>query len=230
MKTFIYMAFGVLCAFCQSCRKDELLSFTQKPKVYIYKKTLAPVSPVKDSATYSFAIKPLTVVKDTVFVPIRIMGDAAAYDRKVNYGVMEVSDADPASYELLPAVIKAGSFEGRLPVLVKKTASLKQKEGKLWIRIMASDDFDQGVSDQLNYLIKINDFLSRPPSWSDYYFGKYSKVKFGFLIENTGYTAFDNLGVSELRFIVQNCKNALQEYEAQHGTLYDETNDPVIFP
>jgi len=230
MKIYTYLVIGLLCTLSFACRKDELLSFNQKPKVYIYKRTLAPVSPVKDSATYSFAIKPASVNTDTVFIPIRIMGDAAGHDRKVNYEAMGISTADPESYQLLPAIIKANKFDGTLPVLIKKTPSLKNKEGKLWVTISASDDFDPGVSDQLSYLIKINDFLSRPPSWSDYYFGKYSNVKYGFMIQITGYTAFDNLGVSEMRFISQDCKNALLEYEAQNGTMYDEAGDPVIFP
>ncbi|MDR6785525.1 hypothetical protein ABIE26_004235 [Pedobacter africanus] len=230
MKTLIHILAGLFCTLSYACRKDELVSFNQKPKVYIYKRTQAPVSPVKDSATYSFAIKPTSVVSDTVFIPVRIMGDAADHDRKVNYEVMDISTADPESYTLLPAVIKANKFEGTLPVLIRKTPSLKNKEGKLWIAITASDDFDPGVSDQLSYLIKINDFLSRPPSWSDSYFGKYSSVKYGFMIQKTGYTSFDNLGVSEMRFIAQNCKNALLEYEAQNGNMYDEVGDLVIFP
>ncbi|WP_316815744.1 DUF4843 domain-containing protein [Pedobacter nyackensis] len=227
MKNYTYLLLLVLAIFGSGCSKDELLSFQEKPKVYIYKKSN---DLVKDSTTYSFAIRAVSIVQDTVFVPLRIMGDAAAQDRTVNYQVMSKSTADADSYQLLPAVIKANQFTGYIPVVVKKTAAIKTKEGKLWLSIAASDSFEPGVADQLNYLIKINDFLSRPSSWSDVYLGKYSRVKFELIIKETGYTDFTNVSFREYRFISQLCKNAVLLYQAAHGTMYDEDDDEVIFP
>ncbi|WP_409590534.1 DUF4843 domain-containing protein [Sphingobacterium sp.] len=216
-----------------SCQRDQLMSFEQKAKVYIYKTNLINLATflTRDSVTYSFAVLPDYARMDTVFIPIRIMGDAAERDRKVNYELMAVSDADKESYELLPALIKANKFEGRIPVLVKKTTSLKVKESRLWLKITASDDFEPGIVSQLTYLIRINNFLSRPATWSDYYFGKYSNTKYKFIIENTGYTAFNQDYESEIMFIVQTCKNALLEYESLHNeTLMDEDGEEIIFP
>lgn len=227
MKNYTYLLLLVLAIFSSGCSKDELLSFQEKPKVYIYKRSN---DQVKDSTTYSFAIRAASIVQDTVFVPLRIMGDASPQDRTVNYQVMSKSTADADSYHLLPAIIKANQFTGYIPVVVKKTAALKTKEGKLWLSLVTSDSFEPGVADQLSYLIKINDFLSRPPSWSDIYLGKYSRVKFELLIKETGYTDFTDVTYREFRFISQLCKNALLLYQAAHGTLYDEDNDEVIFP
>ena len=230
MKTYIHVAIGLLCTLNFACKKDELLSFNEKPKIYIYKNTLAPVSPVKDSVTYSFAIKPATIAIDTVFVPLRIIGKAENRDRKVNYEVMSTSTAIPESYTLLPATIKANSFEGRLAILVKKVPALKTKEEKLWLKVTASADFDLGVADQLSYLVKINDFLSKPPTWPDNFFGAYSNIKYDLIIKTTGYVAF-NTQINEMRFVAQACKNALQIYEAQNGSpLLDELGNRVVFP
>lgn len=230
MKTYIYIILSLLCILSSACKKDELLAFDEKPKVYIYKSNVIQLVPIRDSLTFSFAINPASLMSQTIFIPVRIIGNATNSDRKVNYEIMPSSTANTENYELLPAIIKANSFEGTLPILIKRTAALKTKEGKLWVRIIASEDFDPGVADQLSYLVKINDFLSKPASWSNFYFGKYSNVKYDFIIKTTNYTTFEGLGVSEIRFIAQNCKNALLAYEAQNGTLYDEDRDPVVFP
>lgn len=215
-----------------SCQKDKLMFFDEKPKIYIYKTGLEWLDSyrIKDSMTYSFAIRPDSISTDTVLVPLRIMGDVVNYDRKVNYEVMGTSLADKESYELLPAIIKANKFDGNIPVLIKRTAALKNKEGRLWLKIIASEDFEPGINDQLTYLIKINDFLSRPATWDDYYLGKYSNTKYDLIIKTTGYVTFDVYSTSQTIYIVQACKNALLEYEELYGPLYDENGEPVTFP
>ena len=233
MKTYIiYGITGLLSLLSISCKKDKLMLFDQKSKVYIYKTSLEWLESylTRDSMTYSFATGPAAISTDTVFVPLRIMGDVENYDRKVNYELMETSLADKESYELLPALIKANKFDGNIPIRIKRTAALEKTEGRLWLRIIASEDFEPGIIDQLTYLIKINDFLSRPATWNDYYFGDYSTVKYDFIIKITGYIKFDNYNQSETLYIAQTCKNALREYEELYGPLYDENGVPVTFP
>ncbi|MGJ1269455.1 DUF4843 domain-containing protein [Sphingobacterium spiritivorum] len=233
MKRHTYLIIGLLCLISIACQKDKLISFDQKPMVYIYKTSQYWVQSfyTNDSITYSFAIRPENIKSDTIFIPVRIMGDAVNKDRKVGYALMNSSLADKESYQLLPAVIKAGKFDGHIPVLVKKTTSLKEKESRLWINIVASEDFDPGIVNQLSYLIKINNYLSRPATWTDDYLGKYSNTKYNFIVENTGYISFNEFNESEMFFITQTCKNALLEYEFQNnGPLMDENNEPVVFP
>ncbi|MGJ1285116.1 DUF4843 domain-containing protein [Sphingobacterium spiritivorum] len=233
MKKHICIIIGLFCLINIACQKDKLISFDEKPKVYIYKSTQywVPSFFVKDSVTYSFAVRQENIEKDTVFIPLRIMGNAVNRDRKVNYELMNNSLADKESYQLLPAIIKTGKFDGHIPVLVKKTNSIKEKESRLWIKIIASEDFDTGIVNQLTYLIKINNYLSKPITWSDYRFGKYSNTKYRLIIENTGYISFDEFNDSEMAYIVQTCKNALLDYESQNNSqLMDEDNEPVVFP
>ncbi|EFK58644.1 DUF4843 domain-containing protein [Sphingobacterium spiritivorum] len=233
MKRHTYLVIGLLCLISIACQKDKLISFDQKPMVYIYKTSQYWVQSfyTNDSITYSFAARPDYIQTDTIFVPIRIMGDAVNYERKVNYELMNTSAADKDSYQLLPAVIKADKFDGHIPVLVKKATSLKEKESRLWIKITASEDFDPGIVNQLTYLIKINNHLSKPATWTDYYLGKYSNTKYYFIIETTGYISFNEFNESEMIYVAQTCKNKLLEYESQNnGPLMDENNEPVVFP
>ncbi|EEI89889.1 hypothetical protein HMPREF0765_4582 [Sphingobacterium spiritivorum ATCC 33300] len=233
MKKYTYLIIGLLCLVSAACQKDKLMSFDQKPMVYIYKTSQSWVQSfyTNDSVTYSFAVRPDNTQNDTILIPLRIMGDVVNYDRKVNYELMNSSLADKESYQLLPAVIKAGKFDGHIQVLVKKATSLKEKESRLWVKIIASEDFEPGIVNQLTYLIKINNYLSRPATWTDDYLGKYSNTKYDFIIENTGYISFNEFNESEMFFITQTCKNALLEYESQNNSpLMDEYNEPVVFP
>lgn len=218
-----------ICMIAMGCKKDAIQSFELHPGVYIYKDSKIKT---KDSTLYSFAIKDESVLYDTVFVPLRITGEAAVSDRTVNYeSINDSTTASQENYTLLPSVIKAGMYTGYLPVKVIKTPQLDTKEMKLWIRIIPSADFVTGPANQLSYLIRINNFLSKPSSWNEQYFGTYSQVKYGLIIRKSGYSEFTGLALNELRFIAQMCKNDLIDYEADNGhPMYDENGEPVIFP
>lgn len=229
MKFFLYTCIILTCCTLFSCRKKELMSFQSGDKVYIYKDTRTINN---DSLIYSFAVRPDALQFDTIRIPIRIMGIAKPTDRKVNYEVVSASsDVNPVNYELLPSIIPAGSFSGVLPIRLVRTADLKTKQYTMVIRIKSSEDFTPGVDNQTSYLIRLNDYLSKPVSWKDSYFGTYSNTKFDLLIKTTGYISFDGLGESELRWIARATKNAVFEWETEHGTtMLDENGVPVVVP
>src|SRR5687767_137502 len=74
---FIPVLFAWLVA---ACKKSNLTEYVQPDMIYVYKDFY---NTNKDSATYSFAIKPNGVMTDTVKVPLRIMGIARDKDRTV---------------------------------------------------------------------------------------------------------------------------------------------------
>lgn len=229
MKFVQYTCMALVCLILFGCKKKDLMSFQSGDKVYIYKDNTTINN---DSLIYSFAVRSDALQFDTVKIPIRIMGVAKPSDRKVEYEVVpDVSNASTVNYELLPASIPANSFKGVLPVRLIRTPDLKTKQYTLVIRIKSSDDFAPGVNNQTSYLIRLNDYLTKPVSWKDNYFGTYSNTKFDLLIKSTGYIAFDNLGESELRWIARSTKNAILEWEAAHGTtMLDENGVPVVVP
>jgi hypothetical protein len=230
MRNYHFFITGLSLAvlFITGCSKDGLQVFNLSTKVSIYK---ASSDPARDSVTYSFAVKAPGTTTDTLYIPLRIMGNAAGQNRSVALEIMSSSDADKDCYEILPAFIPADSFSGTAAVKVKNIPALKDREMRLWLKIINSEDLEQGAGDQLSYLIKINDFLSKPVSWSDAYFGKYSQVKYGLIIRETGYTSFSGITPSEYYYIIQSCKNAVLDYQLQTGSpMLDEFNDPVTFP
>src|SRR5688572_18489366 len=150
MKRFIQTGFVTLTAimFLVGCKKSELTPYEQPDMVYIYKDYF---SMTNDSMVYSFAIKPATLLQDTVKIPVRIMGLAKNTDREVN--VVVVADSSNAKagqhYELLPTIIKADAYASNIPVLVKRTPDLQVAEVNLLLEIRESKDFKPGVQNTI---------------------------------------------------------------------------------
>ncbi|MBV7533809.1 DUF4843 domain-containing protein [Chitinophaga sp. sic0106] len=213
-----------------ACQKESLQAYSSTALVYFYEavrfKTITD-----DSTTYSFAVVPDSIQSDTIYLPLRIIGEAAKTDRQVGCELITATSvADPATFEILPAIIPANSYTGSIPVKVNRAAILKTKEMRLWIQITNSPDFKTGVDDQLKYLVRLNDFLSKPSSWRDNLFGKYSNVKYDLIIKASGVADYTGLDYPAERNLLQQCRNALYAYENEHGFLYDENGELVVFP
>lgn len=230
MNRIQYIWLLLLPAMFVACEKSELQSFSEEVMIYFFKPRNTPTP---DSLTYSFAVRDAAVQFDTVKIPLRIIGMAAEEDRAVHYSVIaDKSNAEPSSYALLPAVVKANEYATFLQVKVLRSPALKNQEMRLWLQLENSDDFKTGVDDQLKYLVKINDFLSMPASWPSMssHFGKYSNTKYDLIIKATG--RFDYTGVlfTEAEHLKQTSVNYLIAYEEANGPLYDENGDRVFFP
>lgn len=229
MKKYILITFIGLIFLQMGCKKAALMPYELSPQITIYKNGI-PAG--RDSITYSFAIKQEALTFDTIKIPVRIMGNVASHERKINYSIVpDSTDAPAANYELLPAVIPANSYTSVIWVKIKKTEELKTKERRIWIKLKPSEDFQPGAKELQNYLIKVNDYLSKPAVWDQIRFGDYSQAKYGLIIRETGYTEF-SVGAAELIFIAGTCRNALTKYKEENGgqEMMDENGVPVRFP
>ena len=248
MKRYIKQSFVILVTviFVMACKKTTLTAYEQPDMVYIYKDYF---SMANDSLIYSFAIKPATLMQDTVKVPVRIMGLAKNTDRTVNVVVADSSTAKSGQhYELLPTIVKAGQYTANIPVLVKRSTDLQVAEVTLFLEIKESNDFQPGIPNtapvnpkaggSLTYKIRLNDILTKPSNWDTRltsFFGTYSKVKYLFIIQTTGIVDFPYgtaSGPSPAQMTYYNilCKTALAQYNATHSPLMDENGNAVTFP
>ena len=211
------------------CRKEEMLSYDLTSAVTIYK---PGITTGRDSITVSFAIMDDTKMSDTVTLPIRIIGLPKSYDRVVPYSVLQdESTADISNYDLLPAVIPANSYTGEIKIKVNRTTALKTQEARLAISLNESSEFKMGPKEQANYIIRMNDFLTKPASWHNIRFGDYSQTKYRLIIRETGYFDFTGLLPEVLLFITGKCRNVLTEYLQINGReMLDENQVPVRFP
>ncbi|WP_109700765.1 DUF4843 domain-containing protein [Chitinophaga deserti] len=246
-KAIQYTTLLFTCAFALgACEKSELVDYNQPDMIYVFKDF---DSDVKDSASYSFAIKDESLQYDTVFVPVRIMGTAKDFDREVKWAPVDSLTTAVAGtdYEILPAKVPAGAFSANIPVKVLRNTAMKTNEVRLMVEIRQSKDFAPGISDangsswympgaSRRYLVKINDFLTKPNNWDSFlkfFFDTFSQVKYAFIIKVTGRSEFPSgsTGLPYAQFVYYEtvCRNALAEYEAANGPLIDEFGNRVTF-
>jgi len=147
---------------------------------------------------YSFVYEGDEVTQDTVWVRVDTQGFVCDYDRPFRLqqiasdtdrpdatpGIHYVGfdDASLASLYVIPA----GQNNLLLPVVVKRDASLKSEDVALYFQLQENEYFKQGLSERRTVMLVVSDRLSRPASWSDYYFGRYGQVKHRFMIDHTG--------------------------------------------
>lgn len=186
-----------------------------------------------DSLEFSFITTPSDVVTQQMDVTLYVMGVVADYDRTVQ--LETVADKTTATDDLYEypttVVIPAGSNYGICPVILKRADILQEKTVRLFIRVVASDDFAVGSKEQDHLLLKWNDQLSKPSNWDDLeeFFGTYSDNKYRFMLNNTGVSEFDTetMTWAELRNYKIMLTNLLNELE--EPVLDENTGLPISF-
>lgn len=245
-RNILIILLPVLLCWVAGCSKSELTAYAQKDMIYIYRTAYGLTN---DSATLSFAIKSATLQTDTVWVNVRIMGNASPKDRvvKLEAWADSTTAVEDADYAFLPYTLPAGAFTARLPVVIKRVAKQKTQEMRLLLRVAASADFEPGATGAtasskpgatLKYLIKINDFLTKPSNWDSYlvyYFGTYSQVKYKLIIDATGRVEFLTSGTdavtgTSLTYYALQAQKLKAAYESVNGPMLDENGNAITFP
>lgn len=216
--------------------KEKRLMFEEAPAVYFTKFIVDP-----DSVNYSFGIRPVEIVTDTVYLTMRIMGNATPADREIKLDVVGGSTAKAGYHYIMgPLVMPANMFQTRIPVYLFRRPGMKDSVISLNLKVAESKDFKPGYGDvayvktRLEYKINIDDQILKPANWESSLartFGNFSVVKFRFLIEVTGRQIWTGLiGDGERANYVTEVKLALYNYEKLHGPMLDENGMAVTFP
>lgn len=218
-----------------ACSKDERLMFSDKNSVYFFTDSL---NYTKDSMTYSFAVQPSTTEADTIAIPLKLTGDVSDAVRSLKVIAVDTSTTAVADkhYSIINPTIGAGRFRDSLYIKVFKTADLAGTEVRLSLRIVEGGELLPGAKEKLNYLVKINNILSKPDNWDNLvvgFFGPYSAAKHRFIIDVTGLATYDFRLPGTTRIdnqYYEYLKQVLREALRQHGPVYDESGNPISFP
>lgn len=240
-----------------SCKKKDLL-YQDLPAIYINKELMTGS---RDSISYSFAEKESNRLLDTIFIPVRISGAPASGNRLVPLAANPGnSTAIPEQhYTIINTSVNGGEYTARVPVVVRRTADLKSRQVRIYLRIEPNNEFPLLISNTktpnttngnpLNiytnvFLIKLSDQILKPDtwdlsgSWFKYFFGAYSAVKYKFIIEVTGRSVWppyarygENAPTSDqMTIYYSKMVTALYEYEKKNGPMLDENGSQVTFP
>ncbi|MDH7459952.1 DUF4843 domain-containing protein [Chitinophagaceae bacterium 26-R-25] len=233
---FLLFAAGILAG---SCSKDDRLMYEQDPRIYF-----DSYANISDSINYSFGIQPLTVTTDTVYMIMRIMGNAEQRDREFKLVLADTSTAKWGyHFSTGPLIVPAGAYQARIPVYLYKQPGMKDTIITADFNVAESKDFKPGYDDKLRltgnrtrvqFKIAIDDQVLKPANWASTLqpkFGDFSVVKFKFMIKATGKINWNGpIYPGEMSFLVQQVHLALYEYEQQNGPLYDENKNRVVLP
>lgn len=237
-----------------SCEKDLEMYSTETCRLNFYYSS-SDYKYEYSQGSYSFlnaADQSITV--DTVWVEVESMGFVRDYDRKITLqqidttGVKQavagqhyVAFNDPSleKYYVMPA----GKARTKLPIVVKRDASLKKESVVLKYAIVANNEFQNGYDKLQTRGLEITDQLVRPNGWAsvkfyyDYYtleqmMGEYGPVKHQVMIDATGFKwddEFINATVGKddnyKVYLLTKCGNYLKE----NGPFYEEDGTEVEF-
>lgn len=210
-----------------SCTKDYLKYDSELTAIkFNYKTNL------EDSLIYSFALHP-GLLKDTVKIPVQIIGFTASEDRPIALTVDETKSSAKLhdDFELLPSFIESKKLTGDVKVLIKKRDQMLGKALVISLKLKDNESFKSNVQGMSNFRIILTDQLARPSDWPNS-FGDYSKVKHEFVIKTIQIgTDYYKINAQQMIYYLGVLTNALYEYnKANPGNpLKDETGRLVTF-
>ena len=207
MKKSIYLL-CVLLGALTACSQDDDYPYRDVARVqFVGSSVDGP-----EDMIYSFIWLNESSQRDTVYIPLRVLGGPAEYDRKVRisqiteYNIEYKTDnkgyvTDTIKTELpnkaVPGVhfvpfdspemesilkVKANEVRDEIPVILLRDKSLKTDKMRLRVQLEVSDDFQLGESTLLSRTIVFSDKLEQPAEWNKSYLGNYSVPKHELMI------------------------------------------------
>ena len=141
----------------------------------------------------SFSLKGMTAEKDTLEIPMVLVGPIADYDRHITVKVAESESCNAVEgedFRLLDAVLLAGEYHTVLPVEVKKL-SREKNEISLKVEIVPNEWFRAGYPDYQQASILWSEKYVRPVEkvfreWYFFFCKGYSEHEHELLVEYFG--------------------------------------------
>lgn len=194
--------FAIILLLLSSCKQDFPEPFTGKSYIQFtptngIKVVVTSYSsfyyadPSKTTDTILFDVTSLGLVpsKTTYIKLTPILGPIAA--TKFPNAVDAVPDVNYVSFDdpNLQKLMKLdpGKTNGKIPVILKRDASLKTTMYQLHFKLADSDDYLAGNPKYIEGLVYITDFLFQPTNWNTTFFlGTYGTVKHQFMVAQSG--------------------------------------------
>jgi hypothetical protein len=229
-------------------RKNAFVQFgPEQDKIYKSSFDLADTA-----KSFTFVYLNSSVVQDTVYFDLYALGGPSEVDRKfaikqvqvpgsanAEPGKQYVAFDDPSVSELYQ--IKAGEVHLRMPVIMLRDESLTTETYVLGMELEDNENFLIGDPNLIWRKLYFSDQLIKPSYWNifeTYFFGKYSKVKHRFMIDETGQRWDDDFFIQIYKdysyaiFWRTTLNARLTDYNNAHPNdpLRDENGELISFP
>ncbi|MCF0172264.1 MAG: DUF4843 domain-containing protein [Bacteroidales bacterium] len=132
----------------------------------------------------------------TVYVPVKLLGFLSDSDRRIAFeqimtgeddavaGTHYVAFTDEAAASKM--ILPANQVEAKVPITLKRDASLKDKRVNLRFTIKDNGEFGLGLYSNLVFTVQFSDKLEKPANWNyfaEYYLTTWSETKHKFIEE-----------------------------------------------
>lgn len=242
MKKIIEAVFGI--CLLAGCTKNEVPAYSDLDKVYFYERRLnfSMLERVEE-LSYSFVAKSSTITEGRLDIKVRLQGRIdQERDRVVRAEVIADSTTavEGTHYRLEEGVIKAGEYEGVLPLTFYRTPDMQTEILRIKLRIADSDDLKAGLEEDAYIRVLVSDILMKPVNWP-YYFGEYSTNKYRFVLDQLGIEDFPMLyrwdteyeegkfSPAQLSALAHQLQEAYKVYRQEYGPIYmDDNADPKV--
>jgi len=202
MKTLYYLLGITAIALFLSCEK-ELEVYQAGARLSFYYAAASDTL-----VSYSFVYGPSTTTQDTVWLEMETIGELSATNRSISVEQVStgINDALPHVHYVAfddaslqnAYMMPAGRSRTRIPIVLKRDASLQSKRMTLLVQIKHNEIFPLSYSSRDQVKIVFSDLLEKPTNWNATFvnpngtilvifpLGEWGAVKHRFLIEQTG--------------------------------------------
>lgn len=246
MKKIIGILFGI--CLLAGCTKNEVPAYSDLDKVYFYESRsgINGVLDILEELSYSFATKSDALTEGRLEIKVRLQGRVdPERDRVVRAEVIADSTTavEGTHYRLEEGVIKAGEYEGVLPLIFYRTPDMKTEIFQIKLRMADSDDLKAGLEESSNIRVLVSDLLIKPSDWErnlQLFFGEYSPNKYRFMINTLGIENFVALGSYEeptegkytsaqFNLFAYQLREAYKKHREENGPIYmDDNAEPKV--
>ncbi|TKC08598.1 DUF4843 domain-containing protein [Pedobacter frigoris] len=238
-----------------------LMSSCEKAKELRYDNELSTLNiwlganlQMQDSLVYNYAFKSLNE-SDTIKFSVRLSGLPGNQDREFKLKAIS-GDLDRVKegvhYVFPKYILKANTYEGVFPILIKRSADFKNKEARVVFALSENESFKKGVREQSSMKVILKEEFSKPANWDvepypytrlSTFFGAYSNVKFQFITTVIGRIPTfrvrsagvpvppDEVYYTQAQYWQSRCKLELAKYNAEHpGQPLKDGDETIVFP
>lgn len=208
----------------------------------------------QDSLVYNYAFKSLND-NDTIKFSVRLTGIPSTQDREFKLKAVS-GDLDRIKegvhYEFPKYVLKANTYEGVFPILIKRSGDFKNQEARVAFGLSENESFKKGVVESSALKVTLKEEFSKPANWdADTYpytrlstfFGAYSDIKFQFITTVIGKAPTfrvrsagipvppDEEYYTQAQYWQSRCKLELAKYNEEHPDQPLKNGDEfIVFP
>src|SRR5688572_7594034 len=171
MKKLIYIAgiFIISMLLLNACSKKDVTTYQQDARVYFRIPGQFDATVSRDSLLYSFPFHPTATEQDTIWFEACVMGNATPTDREIGIRIdmAGTTAKENVDFKFLNKMVPAGAFKVAIPIVIYKTAAIKDSFVRLQLSVLENQNFKVGYDRYAKAVFIWGDKFLKPDNWDN---------------------------------------------------------------